>query len=90
MASHASPEHKSRLPCPCCYHLTLLERGGFEICPICYWEDDGQDEPDAAVVRGGPNGTLSLSQARANYQAFGASDIRARQHVRRPHAHELP
>ncbi len=40
---------------------------------MCYWEDDGQDDGDADVVRGGPNGTLSLSQARANFRAFSAS-----------------
>jgi len=28
------------------------------------------------VVRGGPNGVLSLTQARANYLRFGASDER--------------
>ena len=35
-------------PCPCCGYLTLDERGGYEICPVCYWEDDGQDDHDAA------------------------------------------
>ncbi len=29
------------------------------------WEDDGQDGHDADVVRGGPNGRLSLIVARA-------------------------
>ncbi|WP_093168035.1 CPCC family cysteine-rich protein [Variovorax sp. YR216] len=90
MANHVSSETKSGQPCPCCHHLTFSERGGFEICPVCFWEDDGQDEEDAAVVRGGPNGNMSLSQWRANYRALGASDLRARQHVRRPYAHELP
>ncbi|MBW4450056.1 MAG: hypothetical protein KME38_25295 [Spirirestis rafaelensis WJT71-NPBG6] len=32
--------------CPCCSYKTLLERGGYEICPVCFWEDDGQDEED--------------------------------------------
>jgi hypothetical protein len=64
--------------CPCCRCLTLDERGGFEICPVCFWEDDGQDDADAAIVRGGPNGRLSLEQARANYAAFGASSERHR------------
>nr|WP_282707098.1 CPCC family cysteine-rich protein [Nonomuraea coxensis] len=27
--------------CPCCRYVTLGERGGFEICPVCLWEDDG-------------------------------------------------
>ena len=40
--------------CPCCGHLTLSERGGYEICGECGWEDDGQDDHDADVVRGGP------------------------------------
>lgn len=62
-----------KAPCPCCGWRTLLERGAFEMCPVCWWEDDGQDEADADVVRGGPNGSLSLSDARANYRKFGAS-----------------
>jgi hypothetical protein len=28
--------------CACCHYKTLFGRGGFEICPVCYWEDDGQ------------------------------------------------
>ncbi|MFG2656055.1 CPCC family cysteine-rich protein [Streptomyces sp. NPDC048425] len=49
--------------CPCCGFITLAERGAFEICDVCYWEDDGQDEHDADEVRGGPNHDLSLRQS---------------------------
>ena len=52
--------------CPCCAYPTLDARGKYEICTICWWEDDGQDDADADTVRGGPNGALSLSAARAN------------------------
>jgi hypothetical protein len=31
-------------PCPCCGFVTLGERSAFEICPVCFWEDDGQDD----------------------------------------------
>ncbi|WP_353937527.1 CPCC family cysteine-rich protein [Sinorhizobium meliloti] len=62
--------------CPCCKHRTLSARAEHEICPICFWQDDGQDDADANDVRGGPNGCLSLTTARANYAAFGASDER--------------
>jgi hypothetical protein len=51
---------------------------------VCWWLDDGQDEADADVVRGGPNGRLSLMAARANFLACGASDPRFVGHVRPP------
>src|SRR5688572_21113282 len=65
------PGH-SLVACPCCASLTLPARGQYELCPVCFWEDDGQDDDDADVVRGGPNGLLSLTQAQANYAASGA------------------
>ncbi len=74
--------------CPCCGYHTLSERGGYDICPVCFWEDDGQDEQDADTVRGGPNGGLSLTQARENYKAFGACDERSVRHVRLPLSEE--
>jgi hypothetical protein len=76
--------------CPCCGYLTLAERGLYEICPVCFWEDDGQDDRDADRVRGGPNGRLSLTQARRNFHAIGASDERRIQFVREPLPHEHP
>ena len=57
--------------CPCCGYPTLRERGSYEICPYCDWEDDGQDDHDSWIVRGGPNGALSLDAARAEYEATG-------------------
>jgi hypothetical protein len=76
--------------CPCCRYLTLGERGGFEICDVCFWEDDGQDDPDADAVLGGPNGDLSLTQARDNFAAFGACERRMVTHVRAPRPEEIP
>ncbi|MFE6959649.1 CPCC family cysteine-rich protein [Streptomyces sp. NPDC057696] len=29
-------------PCPCCGHRVLgAMPGSYEICPVCFWEDDG-------------------------------------------------
>ncbi len=53
--------------CPCCGYPTLGERGGYEICEICDWEDDGQDDAAADEVWGGPNGNYSLTEARTNF-----------------------
>lgn len=68
--------------CPCCKAKTLHDRGGFDLCPVCSWEDDGQDDHDAERVRGGPNSTLSLTDARHNYAAFGACEERFLPNVR--------
>ena len=78
-----------RYNCPCCGFRTLSERGGFEICEVCFWQDDGQDEHDADVVRGGPNHRLSLSQAQRNFAALGAIERRFIKHVRPPRPDEI-
>ena len=70
--------------CPCCRFKTPCGRAQEEICKVCYWQDDGQDDHDADDVRGGPNGTLSLRQARLNFGTCGASDQEFVSKVRRP------
>ncbi len=75
--------------CPCCDYQTLGSRGSYEICPVCFWEDDGQDDHDAHIIRGGPNASLSLTAARKNYQKFGACDERSLKHVRLPKPNEM-
>ena len=61
-------------PCPCCGNHTIGEPAVYEICPVCFWEDDGQGDHDADLVWGGPNRDLSLAVARENYKRIGASD----------------
>ncbi|HEV7427996.1 MAG TPA: CPCC family cysteine-rich protein [Thermoanaerobaculia bacterium] len=75
--------------CPCCNYRTLTELNAFEMCPVCFWEDDGQSDSDTDEVRGGPNGELSLTEARRNFRMIGAMDPRFLKNVRRPTASEL-
>lgn len=82
-------EERPTYRCPCCGYLTLCGRAGYEICPVCFWEDDGQDSHDADEVRGGPNGSLSLTQARQNFREFGASDRKSLGRVRKPKPEEI-
>lgn len=77
-------EPLAQFRCPCCGYLTLMERAAYEICPVCCWEDDGQDNPHADEYWGGPNGSLTLSQARENFSALGAKEPQHRPHVRPP------
>lgn len=80
----------SRWSCPCCGNRTLEEEppGTFEICPVCFWEDDNVqfEDPD---FRGGAN-VVSLNEARNNFVAFGASEERSRNNVRPPRPDEQP
>ena len=62
------------LACPCCGYGTLASRNEFEICEICWWEDDGQDNNNASQVLGGPNSNLSLTRARFNFLKYGIFD----------------
>lgn len=65
------PIHRFPHACPCCGFATLDARHEYDICTVCWWEDDGQDNHDANVVRGGPNSNLSLSRARINFLKTG-------------------
>lgn len=56
--------------CPCCHFPTLSERGAFDICFLCNWEDDGQDNHNADLVLGGPNQSYSLTEARHNFRHY--------------------
>jgi len=52
--------------CPGCGYPTLSERGEYDICAVCNWEDDNQDDPNADEIWGGPNHRLSLTENRIN------------------------
>ena len=56
--------------CPCCHFPTLTERACFNICFLCNWEDDGQDNHNAELVLGGPNQSYSLTEARQNFSHY--------------------
>ncbi|MGW1029517.1 CPCC family cysteine-rich protein [Streptomyces sp. NPDC002577] len=47
-------------------------------------EARGQDEHDEEVVRGGPNGSLSLVEAQRNFDELGACDLKWVEYVRSP------
>jgi Cysteine-rich CPCC len=56
------------LVCPCCSYKTLMRRGHYDICPVCFWEDDGGNDPSRYSS---PN-HMTLEEARRNFVLFGA------------------
>jgi cysteine-rich CPCC protein/uncharacterized protein DUF2442 len=79
----AAQRTEKSFQCPCCKFKTLYGRGQDEICQVCFWHDDGQDEADAERALGGPN-RLSLRDAQRNFDRFGAIEERFRSYVRPP------
>jgi hypothetical protein len=73
----------TRFTCPCCGHRTLSDSpGSYEICAVCFWEDDGVQLLNPGF-RGGAN-EGSLIECQDNYARFGASDARSIHSVRPP------
>jgi len=79
----------NRYPCLCCDYLTRGEppNGSYEICPVCFWEDDPVQSEDHAYS-GGAN-TLSLNESRENFKKYGATEKRFIQSVRKPYEDEI-
>ena len=75
--------------CPCCGFKTLNEEppGTFDICNICFWEDDEVQyhNPD---YEGGAN-DVSLKRAQQNFIKFGACDEESVRFVRKPNKDEM-
>lgn len=49
-------------PCPCCGYKTLPGRGDYDLCPVCWWEDDDLEPWEYS----GPN-TRTLVEAQQEY-----------------------
>lgn len=63
--------------CPCCGYKTLEERGTWDICEVCYWEDDGIEDLD---INSGPN-RMTLRKAKENFTKFGACEEELIQYI---------
>src|SRR5437868_2485460 len=75
--------HTDKKTCPCCGYLIFDEPpGSYEICPICFWEDD-EVQLRFPALEGGANDP-SLIQAQKNFVEFGACEKRFQKNVRKP------
>jgi hypothetical protein len=70
-----------KFTCPCCGYKTIDSDGNYEICPICFWEDDPFQKMNEYDV--GAN-TIPLVEAQKNYIRYGACEEKATHVVRKP------
>lgn len=76
-----------RYQCNCCGFQTLTASNDYEVCPVCFWEDDPVQNEDPQYT-GGAN-SLALEQARHNYIEIGASQREFLNKVRPPTPEEM-
>ena len=72
---------------PVCGNYTLTQRHVFDICPVCFWEDDcfidDENEYSSANV-------MTLAEARENWQRDGSCSSHDASFCRKPFPSELP
>ena len=72
--------------CPCCgYKVFDNPPGSFEICPICYWEDEAMQLRYPKEV--GAN-KFSLVESQINFEKDGVSNIELKIFVRKASENE--
>ena len=75
-------------PCPCCGYFMFEEPpNSYDICEICFWEDDALQLEFATTLDGGAN-TTTLAEAQRTFADIGASTARLAAHVRKPNAND--
>jgi hypothetical protein len=77
-----------KYPCPCCGYLVFDEPpGSYEICPICFWEDDLAQLRFPRMSWGANR--VSLIEAQENYFRNGVCELRFRANVRAAEASDV-
>ena len=76
-----------KFACPCCGYLVLEEKFCWNICPICYWEDDPLQIADPWYEGGAKLPNLKKSQE--NFRSFGVMEQRFAKYVRPPTSDDL-
>lgn len=73
---------KQKYTCPCCGYKTFEEQpGSFDICPVCYWEDELMQL--RYPLEKGAN-RFSLIEAQLNYEKNKVSDMELKIFAREP------
>ncbi|WP_333696749.1 CPCC family cysteine-rich protein [Flavobacterium sp.] len=77
-----------KFACPCCGYKTFTQQpnGTYDICQVCFWEDDPIQlkDPD---YEGGAN-KVSLRQGQRNFEKYGACEKEMIKNVRPPKTDE--
>lgn len=73
--------------CLICGYMTLDSRHDWDICPVCFWEDDVSLRNGDS--RSSANRGLYISEAQANFMIFESCSKTDLRHVRKPRIDEV-
>ena len=71
---------RGNVTCPCCGYKTLQSEREWDICSICFWEDDPYQRDEIHETGANP---ISLVEAQMNYQKIGACERTMLKNVRK-------
>ena len=81
-------DEPKKYKCPCCGYFTFEKKErAYDICPVCFWEDDPEQYKNP-TLKGGAN-HVSLCDARVHFKQYGACDTEMKKYVRGPKKDEL-
>ena len=81
-------DEPKKYKCPCCGYFTFEKKERtYDICPVCFWEDDPEQYKNP-TLKGGAN-HVSLCDARVHFKQYGACDTEMKKYVRGPKKDEL-
>ena len=63
--------------CPCCGYRTLDKKCDWDICNVCFWEDDCTTDLDKVS---GPN-HITLREGKENFLKIGACDKKSLENI---------
>jgi len=72
--------------CDCCGNNSVFKRLTNDICPVCFWESDKDIIYNPNIVS--DVNRISLADAKANYNEFGACEAEFKDKVRKPFSYE--
>jgi hypothetical protein len=77
-----------KFACPCCGYKTFIDKpeGNYDICEVCFWEDDPIQFANPNY-RNGAN-EVSLKEGQKNFLKFGACEKEMITNVRTPNSDE--
>lgn len=82
----AGSDRDEPVRCACCGYRTIGNRGQYEICPVCFWEDEGMTGAELGAYSW-PN-HMTLGQGQEAFRTLGACGARFVRLVRAPKPEE--